>query len=335
MTALKAADVDRFVARPDATRPVVLVYGPDAGLVRERAEALIRASVDDIADPFALVRIDGDDAASEPMRLVEEANTVPLFGGRRAVWVRAGARNLVPAVEALLKAAAPDCRVVIEAGELRKTAPLRVLCEKAPNAVALPCYEDNDAALARVVDEEMREAGLTISPDARAALLPLLGGDRAASRSEVRKLALYARDRGKVEVADVIAVVSDASALALDELIDAVFAGQPGEAESQFTKARNAGTTPGSIMFAAQRHVATLHKARLADTSVERMIPPVHFSRKAAVDAALRSWTAPRLERAMAQLAEAAFEVRRNAALAEPIAHRALLALAVNARRRE
>ena len=33
MTAIKAADVDRFVARPDAGMPIVLVYGPDAGLV--------------------------------------------------------------------------------------------------------------------------------------------------------------------------------------------------------------------------------------------------------------------------------------------------------------
>src|SRR3954447_21985734 len=99
MIALKAADVDRFVARPDPARPVVLVFGPDAGLVRERAEAIITASVDDPQDPFALVRLDGEHLSGEPLRLVEEANTIPLFGGRRAVWVKAGGRNIAPAVE--------------------------------------------------------------------------------------------------------------------------------------------------------------------------------------------------------------------------------------------
>ena len=88
MVAFKAAEVDRFVARPDPALPIVLVFGPDAGLVRERAEALIRRSVDDPNDPFALARLDGDDLASEPTRLIEEANTIPLFGGRRAVWVQ-------------------------------------------------------------------------------------------------------------------------------------------------------------------------------------------------------------------------------------------------------
>ena len=38
MTAIKASEADSFIARPDPARPVVLVYGPDAGLVHERAE---------------------------------------------------------------------------------------------------------------------------------------------------------------------------------------------------------------------------------------------------------------------------------------------------------
>src|ERR1700680_839660 len=114
MTALKGAQVDAFLARPDPARPIVLLFGPDAGLVRERAEALIQGAVDDPRDPFALARLAGDrlaagrvrgrakalikgaiddprdplararraadELAAEPMRLVEEANTIPLFG---------------------------------------------------------------------------------------------------------------------------------------------------------------------------------------------------------------------------------------------------------------
>src|SRR5712691_3127902 len=167
MVALKSAQVDAFVARPNPAQPIVLVFGQDFGLVRERAEALIRASVDDPSDPFSLARLDGDELASEPTRLVEEASTIPLFGGRRAVWVKAGARNFAPAVEALVAAATPDCRVVIEAGDLKRNAPLRALCERAKNAVALPCYVDAEKDLARLIDEEMRAAGLTIAPDAR------------------------------------------------------------------------------------------------------------------------------------------------------------------------
>ena len=102
MVAIKASEVDAFIARPDPARPVVLVFGPDAGLVSERVNALIKASVDDVNDPFALARLESDDLAAEPSRLVEEAQTIPLFGGRRAVWVKAGGRNIAPSVEPLL-----------------------------------------------------------------------------------------------------------------------------------------------------------------------------------------------------------------------------------------
>ena len=342
MTAIKSADADRFVARPDPGQPVVLVFGPDAGLVRERVDALVKASVDDVSDPFAFVRIEGEELTANPSRLVEEANTIPLFGGRRAVLVKAGGRNISAALEPVLASPAPDCRIIIEAGDLKKNAPLRALCEKAKAAAALPCYVDNDAALARLIDDEMRGADLTIAPDARAALVALIGGDRLASRNEIRKLALYAAGKKTVELADVLAVVSDASDLALDGVIDATFAGDTRLVESEFGKARAGGSSPAAIVSAAIRQVANLHKMKLAveggdsiEWAMKRGAPPVHFTREKAVGTALRAWSPARLLRAMAQLAEASLEARRNAALAEAIAQRTLLMMSQSARRRE
>jgi DNA polymerase-3 subunit delta len=342
MTALKTAEISSFIARPDPARPIVLVYGPDSGLVRERVEALVRGAVDDPTDPFSLARIEGDDLAGNPGRLVEEAHTVPLFGGRRAVWLRVGARhNAAPAVEALIAAPPQDCRVIIEAGELRKTAPLRALCEKAKTAAAIACYPDGERDLAVLIDEEMRAENLTIAPDARAALASLLGGDRLASRGEVRKLALYARGKGRVDIDDVVAVVTDASALNLNGAIDASFAGRVADVEKQYRKAIADGTSPGAIVGAAQRYIAQLHKMRLAidaGASVQdalfRTPPPIHFSRQKLVQAALQSWSSEQVGRAMQQIADVALEVRRQPALAEALVERALLALAMNGRRR-
>jgi len=342
MTAIKASDVDHFVARPDPGKPIVLVFGQDAGLVRERVDALVRASIDDPNDPFALARIDGDDLYANPSRLVEEAHTVPLFGGRRAVLVKAGSRNIAAAVETVIAAPSSECRVIIEAGDLKKTAPLRTLCEKAKVAAALPCYTDGERELSRLIDEEMRAANLTIAPDARAALLALLGGDRLASRSEIRKLALYAKGQKQIEFADVMAVVADASSLALDDVIDAAFAGRPTDVESEFGKARAGGSSPAAIISAAIRQVGTLHKMKLAvesgdsiEFAMKRGAPPVHFTREAVVGAALRFWSPEQLLNVMAQLAEASLDMRRNVTLAEAIAQRTLLSIAVSARRRD
>lgn len=342
MVAYKAGDVEPFIRRPDPKRPIVLVFGPDAGLVRERVETIVKASVDDPNDPFALARLEGDSIADEPSRLVEEALTVPLFGGRRAVWVKAGGRNFNAGVEMLI-ATPPgsDCRVVIEAGDLKRNAPLRSLCEKSAIVAALPCYADNDRDLGRLIDEELRTAGLTIAPDAKTMLLALIGGDRRASRNEIQKLALYAHGQERVEIDDIVAVVADASALAMDGLIDAAFSGKPRDLEAQFVKTRAAGTHPTAIVSIALRQVIQLHRARAAIESgtdageaVSAAFPMLNFRRKPLIEAAAKAWTVARLDKVMAQFAEASLETRRRPALAEAFAQRALLATAMMAARR-
>jgi DNA polymerase-3 subunit delta len=341
MVALKSADIESFIARPDPARAVVLIFGPDAGLVSERADAIIRASVDDASDPFALVRLDGDTLASDPARLVDEATTIPLFGGRRAIRVRAGSRNIVPAVEGVLAAPLRDCRVVIEAGDLKRNAPLRAACERAKTAVAIPCYADGERDIARLVDEELRAAKLTMSDEAREMLLPLLGGDRRASRSEVQKLMLYAYGGERIERGDVIASVADASALELDALLDAAFAGEKEDTEREFAKAAIARTNASTIIGAALRQLERLHVLCLevegglsASAAVERAIPPIHFRRKPAFEKALRAWTSGRLVKAMAVLAEASLDARLKSDLAETIAQRALGLIARGAAQR-
>ncbi|MBN8966653.1 MAG: DNA polymerase III subunit delta, partial [Rhizobiales bacterium] len=158
----------------------------------------------------------------------------------------------------------------------------------------------------------------------------------------IRKLVLYAQGKDRVTLDDVMAVVADASALALDAAVDAAFAGRIADAETPFTKALAAGTSAGTILSGALRHVMQLHKARLVvesgkstDDALYSFIPPVHFRRKPLVESALANWSTARLQRVMEQLADASLNVRRTPALADALSQRALLAIAMTARRKE
>src|SRR5215203_2478006 len=119
MVAVKAGNVEGALRRADAHTPVILIYGPDTGLVAERARAAAERAVDDPADPFQLVRVDGDALAADPARLIDEAGTIGLFGGKRAIWVRPTSRNLTLALDLMLKAdLIRDALVVVEAADL-------------------------------------------------------------------------------------------------------------------------------------------------------------------------------------------------------------------------
>ena len=340
MVALRAGEVDSFLARPDPRRPIVLIYGPDAGLVSERATALLAAVASDNSDPFAIVPLEGDAIASDPGLLQDEARTFGLFGGRRIVRIRAGGRNFAAALEAILDDP-PQALVLIEAGELRPTSPLRSLCEKSPAAVVIPCYADNERDVMRLIERALKDAGLTIEPDAHEELMGLLGADRLASRAELDKLALYAQGKGRIGLADVQAIIADASALVLDDAIDAAAAGEREAVLVALRKARAAGVSATAILSAAIRHVVNLHRLRLSvdrggrpSEVIENARPKIFFRRKPAFERALLRLDAAALEGTIVSLSLANLEARRNFALADAIVERALLNLARGARSR-
>ncbi len=340
MVAVRPAETDATLSRIDPLRPVVLLFGPDSGLVRERAEAYLRRAEAGGDDPFGRVKLDGDDIAATPGRLVEEAATIALFGGRRVVSLRVGSRNVVPAVEALLAGPPPEAVVVIEAGDLKKGAPLRALCEGSPRALAIACYADGERDIARLIDTMTQEAGIGIDRDARAELAGLIGGDRMASRGEIAKLLLYAAGEPRITSAHVRAIVGDASSLALDEIADSALAGAAAPMAEAYAKAMAEGLRGDVVLGSVQRALHALHQLRLQveggtppDRVIESARPAIHFRRKPLVEKALRGWSAARLLAALLTLDDALLAARRHAALGPAIAERALLQLAASARR--
>ncbi len=338
MVAVKAGDVEGVLRRPDPRILVYLVYGPDTGLANERAKKLAERAVDDPADPFQLIRLDGDAVAAEPGRLADEVGTIGLFGARRAIWVKPTSRNIASAVEAVLDAPAADSTVVIEAGDLGKSSPLRTLCERSPKALALPCYSDNDKDLGTLVDEAFREACIGLTREARALILANLGGDRLATRGELAKLLLYSHGKSEVGVEDVDAILSDVSSLALDAVVDAAFAGDAAGLESGCRRLAAEGVAGSTVLSAALRHTFALLPARL-DIEAGRPAAVVldswrglHFRRKPLVQRHLERWTSASLKEAVARIQASLLDTRRLAELGNAIAARTLLEFARLAR---
>lgn len=337
MAMVKAHEAERALARPDPAHRLFLFYGPDAGLVSERAGTLAKGAVDDPTDAFQLVRMSGDDIAADPLKLVDEANTIGLFGGRRAIRVSPTGKMLLPAVEPLLATPSQDAIVIIEAGDLQKSNPLRVACERARTALAVPCYGDAARDLGTIIDEMVREAGKTIDRASRDRLAGLLGGDRQTSRREVEKLLLYVGDAASVGEADIDIIVGDTAQREQAALVDAVFAGKIATIDITQARLAREGLDAGVMLGAVLRQALSLLKARQAvdaGRGVKEVVAGMRlpWPRIATTEAALSAWSSEKLTDAVGILGTATLAVRRDAALAQPVAARALWSLARLAR---
>lgn len=343
MAQKKAHEVDAWLARPDAGIRVILIYGPDRGLVAERARRCAEQTGLPLDDPFSVVRLDAADIEQQPGRLIDEARTVPMFADRRLVWLRgAGTQKAIATeVESLSTDPPPDSLVLIEAGELRKTAALRTAVEKAGQAMALPCYADDARGVESVIDDELARAGLTIGLEARRLLKASLGGDRLATRRELEKLALYCADKTEVAIDDIRDAIGDVSGLAADDAVDAVLAGDLGGFDRAYSRLLAAGTPPFLVLNAAMRRLHTLQILRQAmDTGgksasavVAAARPPIFFARRKGVETALERWKAPALASALGRIQAAVLKTRQVPEVTSEITRQALLALTVQGAR--
>jgi DNA polymerase-3 subunit delta len=343
----KGPAIETFLARPDPRATVVLVYGPDQGLVRERADRLARGIVPDLADPFRVAELPAAELRSDPARLADEAAALAFGGGRRVVRVRDAGDAASGALKSFLADPRGEALVVVEAGDLDARSSLRQLCEASANAAALPCYRDDGRGLDDVVRGQIAEAGLTIAPEALAWLTTHLGTDRMVTRRELEKLVLYMSDRGtdggraaRIELADAAAVVGDSSFATLDDVTAAAAAGDATALDRALARGLTEIGAVG-VLRAAQRHFARLHLAlgrieagMSPGDAVKAVRPPLFFKAADRFREALSRWTAERAGEALARLVEAEAACKRTGAPDAALCGEALQAVTALAGRR-
>jgi len=338
---IQNARSDAFAASPDPAARAVLVYGPDAGLVRERAERLCRTVVEDLRDPFRVVELGPSQLREEPSRLADEAAQMALVGGRRVIRLRDAGETVAGALADFLAAPAGDALVVVEAGDLAARSKLRALFEEAENAAAVACYLDTDEAVASLAREALRQAGLTIAPEALDYLAAHLGSDRMTTRRELEKLILYmGAAGGQVRIEDVEASIGDSAEHSLEDAVLAAAEGELRTVTQALARAFAEGETPVGALRSAQRHFQRLHLAAgqvaaglPAERVVDTLKPRLFWKVRPRFIAQLRLWPAPRAAEALARLTAAEIACKSTGLPDDAIAVRALLELAGSAQR--
>lgn len=330
---ITGARLRSFLANPDGGLAAVLLFGPDRGLVRERAEHLARAVVGEAADPFAISELVSSSLKADPARLSDEAAAIPFGGGRKLVRIRDAGDDLTGTLKVFLGSPPThDGIVVLEAGDLGKRSSLRRLFEDSKVAASIACYADDRRNLRAVITETLDRHGLTVSRDAMIYLCDHLGSDRSVSRSELEKLAVYMGGPGEVSLADAQACVGDSAASSLDAVVFAAAGGQARDLERSLTRVLDEGVSPIAVLRAAARHFQRLHlvsggmTAGLPlDKAMTKLRPPVIFLWADAFRAQARGWPPDRLARALDLLLEAETDCKTTGIPAQAVCGRALL----------
>lgn len=339
---LNGGKAEAFIKSPDIKVRAVLLFGPDAGLIRERAKKLVEHFADD-SDPFAITELSGDTLRKDGAALSDAANAMSLMGSASVVNVRDIGDTVAGVVEDWLDTGAGVHPAIFEAGELAPRSKLRTLFEARPDAAAIGCYPDEGRDLAGVVREHMSSAGVRLDNDAFPVLLARLGTDRLAVRQELDKLVMYAGGPGSnavITAADIETVIGDAKTASLDDIAFAVGGGDQKTLSIAMDRAFSEGAHAVGVLRAVQRHLDRLHQAKShaardgnLQGAIKKLRPPVFFKVAGAFESQARGWSPQDLARALHLLLETERDCKSGLDIDRAICERALLQLTQAARR--
>ena len=297
------------------TSRLFLFHGPNTGLVQERAAQRLALSGIDHTDPFRFIRLTGDDLANDPMRLVDEANTISLFGDERVIAVEGEGRNIGEAVERLAAAPRPDALIVIECGALTADSIALKAVKACEWASAISCPEDSAESLEELAIELFDHEGVAIDADALGLLVARIDNDRVLLRNELTKLVLLTGASHPVTLELVQNSVAEAGHAFADVLVAEAFLGNKVAYAHALEQAEAAGTSAETMIGTALRFALLLYRSVLRRSGAFGPINAAH----------LRLWSPDRLRLAARELAEAAQRIRTNRNGENAVAQRALL----------
>lgn len=335
--------VSGFLNTPPSDLIGVLFFGPDRGLVKERAEALIKKFSSNPDDDFASAVLTADDLSSDPARLADEMAALSMFGDQRLVRLRLDHERSGAAISKIIKNldTNPDmaaAKLVIEAGDMTPRSAVRKAFEAAGRFAAVGCYKDSAADLANMIRRTLTENAIDIDREALDMWVPLLSGDRIMARGEIEKMILYKgfgqTPGARITPEDIKALAAGAQAASIDDIIMSAMNGQASKCDDAFRRAIAGKVNIAVILLSLQRHIARLLQASAhmqagerAESAMKSLRPPVFRMQERNFLNHLKIWPSRALNNALSETLKAEQQLKSAGAPGEAIVGRILLTL--------
>ena len=342
--------IEPFVQSPDPAARVIVVYGPDQGLMTERAKTMCKTIVSDLNDPFNVATLSTDKIIEDPASFYDEANAQSMMGGDRLIIIKNGADSLSTILKEYLEEPSAGTLIVIEAGNLTPRSALRKLAESAKNAAAVPCYVDDERNLSQIIRDMCTHAGYNIDQNALQLFSSTLVGDRAIARNEIEKLLLYkglpkgyegfegapsSNRMGKISANDIYATSGDVRDWSMDKLTYAVGDGDLQTVHTIIDSLFRDQMAPIVLLRSMQNHFWRLYATNTKikngqdmQSAVKSLTPPLFFKVQDEFKRQLSRWPVTILESALDALNKAEMMTKKTGYDQESITKNCLIQLA-------
>lgn len=176
-----------------------LIFGPESSVVNYRFNLIAKKIVTDLSDPFLVTNISKERLSEDRGLIADEFFSLSFLGGRKLILVKENDANVLEALKSLFSekdfSKKSENFILIQAGDLDKSSPLRKSCEDNPYFAAIACYEDDERTIKKFIENELAKNQVKSSFDTISYLFEKFGKNRQIIISELEKIILYLGDK--------------------------------------------------------------------------------------------------------------------------------------------
>ena len=296
----KPYQISALAARLQKEFKAALVFGTDSAGIQEVAKQIQKIILPQ-SGPFNLISLTPADLKGDAGRILDEANTADLMGGRRFIWLKEATAGHADLMSDFVEKCQTDAFLLMTAENLTKSAALRAESEASPDILVVACYPPEVMDLRRLIQNFAREAGFDFAPQASDYLIQNSDNNTLILKNELNKIALWNNDKKHITL-DIIQQLVGTGTVTADTLIQAVANRQAEKTISALNALLAQGENPVTLVRMVSKYFSNLLKGAdklEQDESVsdiaKKILKPAQFRLEESVQEQLHSWTKPAL----------------------------------------
>jgi DNA polymerase-3 subunit delta len=330
-------DATNFLKSPAKASKAVLLFGPDSGLVRERAQSIIHGLLGNPYDPMNLTELMEEHIKTDPARLHDEMSSFSLLGGSgaRVVYVRDASDKISDVIANLFDGLHPTAYLILASDDLSTGSSLRKYCDTSRDVASVACYRDDGRALETVIREYLEKADIRASRDVLQFLTSHTGGDRQVTLKELEKIVIFQGSDSYLTLDNVVKLVGQNDFFSQDDLSNAIALADLKMIESYLKRMLLENVQPVVIIRGVQRHFQRLYQVKSAmqesgslEQAMSSLRPPIYYKFAPLFRQHIARWDLQQISRALGALLQAERDIKTTGSNAPLMLSRALYRVA-------
>ena len=242
---------------------IVLIYGPNEGLIREIIIKLISSfkSNQDVDE----ISINGRDFDNNINLLSDEVKTFSMFTDYKIIQIE----NLkdkdieyIADIEANLD---PKILIIVKENNLNKNSKIRSFFEKSKISSCVACYEDDLRSTMNIIQKFQSDSKIKFNSDIKNYLLSNLSTDRFVSLNELEKIYLLQNSNPNKDLSldQIKLILNDSSNNNIQKIVESVMYGKINKVASSVHKVFTEGINSIAVIRSLLNYLIRIHSTQI------------------------------------------------------------------------